>query len=76
VEVHFGDATLKSVTFPGSNLDVIYVQNSRLDKVDLRQVTNLGTVDDVFALGGAVISSPQLVDLAVVLAQRAGIVVD
>jgi uncharacterized protein YjbI with pentapeptide repeats len=76
VDVHFGDATLKSVAFPGSNLDAIHVQNSHLDKVDLRQVANLGTVDNVFALRGAVISSPQLVDLAAALAQRAGIIVD
>jgi uncharacterized protein YjbI with pentapeptide repeats len=76
VDVHFGDATLKSVTFPGSHLDATHVQNSHLDKVDLRQATHLGTVDNVFALRGATISTPQLVDLATALAQRAGIVVD
>jgi hypothetical protein len=68
--------SLKNVTFPGSKLDAIHIRNSRLDKVDLRQIANLGIVDDVFALWGAAISSPQLVDLAAVLAKRAGIVVD
>lgn len=74
-EVDFSGAELKSVTFPATTLDGVRLARSTLSKVDLREAADLGITDGYDALGGAVISSEQLLTLAPALAQTLGITV-
>ncbi|HZG05018.1 MAG TPA: pentapeptide repeat-containing protein [Streptomyces sp.] len=72
-DVDFGGATLTGVAFPGSTLDGVRLDDVRMTEVDLRDAAALGITSGHDRLRGAVIGSPQLLDLAPVLAQVLGI---
>jgi uncharacterized protein YjbI with pentapeptide repeats len=69
----FGDAELTNVTFPGSVLQGLLLNQARLKKFDLRGAVSLGIADGIDALRGATISSSQLMDLAPDFARAIGI---
>ncbi|KNB50988.1 pentapeptide repeat-containing protein [Streptomyces caatingaensis] len=73
-DVDFGGATLTDVSFPGTTLERVDFARAKLSRVDLRGAVSLG-IRSVEALKGAVISSPQLFDLAPALAQHVGLTV-
>ncbi|MFF1796583.1 pentapeptide repeat-containing protein [Kitasatospora sp. NPDC058263] len=74
-DVDFGDAKLTEVSFPGSTLEEVRFRGAKLTKVDLRGAVRLGLPDGHQGLQGAVISSPQLLELAPLFAQALGITV-
>lgn len=74
-EVDFGGATLRRCRFPGSQLHETDFSQVTLDRVDLRGA-ELGIIMTPGALSGATISSAQLIDLAPLLAEHAGITVE
>ena len=73
-EVDFGGATLRQCQFPGSELREADFSQVTLDKVDLRGA-ELGIVITPGALSGATITPAQLIQLAPLLAEHAGITV-
>jgi uncharacterized protein YjbI with pentapeptide repeats len=74
-EVDFGGAGLRQVSFPGSSLDGVRFGKARMKAVDLRGADPLGIRDGIDALKGATISHAQLLDLAPMFAQAAGVIV-
>ncbi|WP_344442968.1 pentapeptide repeat-containing protein [Kitasatospora nipponensis] len=75
-DVDFGSgAKLTGVSFPGSSLEEVRFGGSRLERTDLRGATRLGLPDGHEGLRGAVISSPQLFELAPQFAHALGVVV-
>ncbi|HMH94062.1 MAG TPA: pentapeptide repeat-containing protein, partial [Streptosporangiaceae bacterium] len=74
-DVDFSSARLTRVTFPGSRLAATTLVKVTLDQVDLRGAAELGLTVDPAALGGAIVSTAQLLQLAPLLADSIGIVV-
>jgi uncharacterized protein YjbI with pentapeptide repeats len=74
-DVDFGGAALTGVTFPGSRLEGVRCEKARMERVDLRDATALGIVAGHEALGGATITSAQLLDLAPAFAHALGVTV-
>jgi uncharacterized protein YjbI with pentapeptide repeats len=74
-DVDFAGATLTGVSFPGTTLDRVDFTKATLARVDLRGAASLSITSGADALRGAVISTPQLFDLAPVLAQHVGLIV-
>jgi uncharacterized protein YjbI with pentapeptide repeats len=73
-DVDFGGATLARCTFPGAQLREADLSHVTLDQVDLRGA-ELGLILTRDSLRGATISTDQLVAVAPLLAEQAGIVV-
>lgn len=74
VEPDFAGATLTGVTFHGCTLQSAQWSGATLTRVDLSEASVLAP-QGVTSLRGAMISRPQLIDLADVLASQLGIVV-
>ncbi len=74
-DVDFGEARFDGVTFPGSRVERARFGRAALKRTDLRGAVAIDLADGYDALGGAVISSGQLLDLAPALAQTLGIIV-
>ncbi len=74
-DVDFGGAKLTDVSFPGSSLEEVRFGGAVSKNVDLRGATRLGLPDGHEGLRGAVISSPQLFELAPQFALALGVVV-
>ncbi|MFI9332206.1 pentapeptide repeat-containing protein [Kitasatospora sp. NPDC052868] len=74
-DVDFGDAKLTDVSFPGSTLEEVRLRGAKLARTDLRGAVALGLTDGPEGLRGALISSPQLLELAPQFAQALGITV-
>ncbi|WP_438297437.1 pentapeptide repeat-containing protein [Streptomyces sp. HUAS TT7] len=74
-DVDFAGAQLADVRFPGSTLDRARLDRATLTRVDLREASSLGIASGIDALNGATISTPQLFDLAPLLAQHIGLTV-
>ena len=72
--VDFSSARLTRVAFPDSKLVVTTLVKVTLDRVDLRGA-ELGLTVDPAALGGAIMSTAQLLDLAPLLADSIGIII-
>lgn len=64
VEPDFGGTTLERVAFPGCALRGVDFTGAALTDVDLRDAAELDIAAGIGQLGGAVISSAQLMDLA------------
>ncbi|MER7950971.1 pentapeptide repeat-containing protein [Streptomyces sp. NPDC096079] len=75
-EPDFGGAVLERVEFADCVLTGVDFTGVRLRDVDLRGVQRLEIARGVESLAGAVISPPQLLDLAPVLAARLGVRVE
>jgi len=73
-DTDFGGATLKQVTFPGCVLTRADFSRVTLDRVDFRDA-ELGITAGYESLRGAIMSTPQLISIAPVLAQQIGIVI-
>jgi uncharacterized protein YjbI with pentapeptide repeats len=73
VEPDFGGATLERVAFPGCVLRGVDLSGAELTDVDLRDAAELEVAAGVGRLGGAVISSAQLMDLAPAFAAELGV---
>lgn len=74
-DVDFSGATLTNIAFPGSSMHGVRFKRAHMAKLDLRGATRMGIADGHDALNGAVISTPQLLDLAPMLAHVLGIAV-
>ncbi|MDJ0342543.1 pentapeptide repeat-containing protein [Streptomyces sp. H10-C2] len=74
-DVDLGGARLTGVTFPGTRLERVHLARATLKKADLRGAVTLDLADGYESLKGALISTPQLFDLAPALAQTLGITV-
>lgn len=74
-DTDFAEATLRRVAFPGTRLDGITLHGAKLTEVDLRGATTLDLIGGIESLKGAVVSTPQLLDLAPAFARAAGITV-
>ncbi|MQY23693.1 pentapeptide repeat-containing protein [Nocardia macrotermitis] len=74
-DTDFGEATLRRVSFPGTRLDGITLHGASLHDVDLRGATTLDLTAGIDSLRGAMVSTPQLLDLAPAFARAAGIIV-
>ncbi|GLW54997.1 pentapeptide repeat-containing protein [Kitasatospora phosalacinea] len=74
-DVDLSDAKLTDVSFPGSTLEEVRLRGAALKNADLRTAARLGLPDGHLGLRGAVISTPQLLDLAPQFAQALGITV-
>ncbi|WP_333769958.1 pentapeptide repeat-containing protein [Streptomyces sp. IBSBF 2435] len=74
-DVDFGEARLDGVTFPGSRIERARFGRATLKNVDLRGALSIALADGYESLRGAVISHPQLLDLAPALAQTLGLTV-
>jgi uncharacterized protein YjbI with pentapeptide repeats len=74
-DVDFSASRLRRVSFPGSQLSSVTLVKVTLDDVDLRGA-RLGLTVDPLALGGAVVTTAQLLDLAPLLADTIGIRVE
>ncbi|MFE2724411.1 pentapeptide repeat-containing protein [Kitasatospora sp. NPDC059327] len=74
-DVDFGDAKLTDVSFPGTTLEEVRLRGATLTRTDLRGAVRLGLPDGHQGLRGAVISSPQLLELAPQFAHALGITV-
>ena len=72
--VDFSSSRLTRVAFPDSKLVATTLVKVTLDRVDLRGA-ELGLTVDPAALGGAIMSTAQLLDLAPLLADSIGIIV-
>lgn len=73
VEPDFGGATLERVAFPGCSVRGADFSGAHLKDVDLRDAAELQVASGAGRLGGAVISSAQLMDLAPVFAAELGV---
>ncbi|NEB81835.1 pentapeptide repeat-containing protein [Streptomyces sp. SID14478] len=76
VEPDFGGARLERVEFPGCVLKGADLTGATMADVDLRGAAELGIARGVDRLGGAVISPPQLFDLAPAFAAQLGVRVE
>jgi uncharacterized protein YjbI with pentapeptide repeats len=74
-EVDATDARLTDVDFSGSRVDILGVRNATLARVDLSRAA-LQTLSGLEHLRGAIVSAAQLTDLAPLLADHLGIVVN
>lgn len=74
-ELDLGRATVSRVAFPGSRIGRIELSGATLSDVDLREA-QLSDISSIEGLRGATITSRQLLDLAPILAGRAGILVE
>ena len=74
-DVDFTGASLTSTAFPRSRLAQVTFERMTLDRVDLRDA-ELGIKTDTVSLRGAIVTTAQLVDMAFLLADSVGIVVD
>jgi uncharacterized protein YjbI with pentapeptide repeats len=74
-DVDFSSARLTRVTFGGSRLASTTLVKVTLKQVDLRGAEELGLTVDPAALGGAIVSTAQLLELAPLLADSIGIIV-
>jgi uncharacterized protein YjbI with pentapeptide repeats len=74
-EVDAADAQLTDVDFSGSRVDAFGVRNATLARVDLSRAT-LHALSGLDHLRGAIVSAAQLIDLAPLLADHLGIVVN
>jgi uncharacterized protein YjbI with pentapeptide repeats len=74
-EVDFGGARLTRTAFPQSRLAGTKLTKATLDQVDLRNA-ELGITVDPTSLRGAIVTTAQLVQMAPVLAEAIGIVVN
>lgn len=74
-EADFAGGFLEDTRFVGSQIRRAHFDNARLSHVDFRG-SDLQPLGDVLGLRGAIIDSVQLVDLAAVLAQGLGILVE
>jgi uncharacterized protein YjbI with pentapeptide repeats len=75
-EADFSGAALGSTRFDGCDLRRADFEGARLSRVDLRGSDLEELRGDVLALRGAIVDSVQLVGLAPLLAERAGILVE
>ena len=73
VEPDFGGATLERVAFPGCVLRGVEFSGAALTDVDLRDAAELDIAGGIGQLGGAAISSAQLMDLAPAFAAELGV---
>ena len=73
--VDFGGARLKRTAFPQSRLAATKLVQTTLDQVDLRDA-ELGLLADPTSLRGAIVTTAQLIDMAPLLADSIGIVVN
>ncbi|SCK06576.1 Uncharacterized protein YjbI, contains pentapeptide repeats [Streptomyces sp. WMMB 322] len=73
VEPDFGGATLERVAFPGCVLRGVEFSGAALTDVDLRGAAELDIAGGIGQLGGAVIGSAQLMDLAPAFAAQLGV---
>jgi hypothetical protein len=67
---------VKRTAFPQSRLAATKLVQTTLDRVDLREAAELGLTVDPVSLRGAIVTTAQLIDMAPVLADSIGIVVD
>lgn len=74
-DVDLADAKLTDVSFPGSTLDEVRLRGAALKDADLRRAARLDLPDGHLGLRGAIISMPQLLDLAPGFAHALGITV-
>jgi len=74
--VDFGGARVKRAAFPQSRLTAARLVQTTLEQVDLRGAAELGLTVDPASLRGAIVTTAQLIDMAPVLADSIGIVVD
>ncbi|XVQ14387.1 pentapeptide repeat-containing protein [Spirillospora sp. CA-255316] len=74
-EVDFGGAALTRTGFPGSRLAATTFVGARLDQADLRGAELRITIEPS-SLRGAIVSPDQLLDLAPLLAEALGIIVE
>lgn len=74
-DVDLGGAKLNGVSFPGSALERIRLGKAVLKRTDLRGATVLDIAEGYESLGGAVIDTGQLLELAPALAANLGITV-
>ena len=74
-ELDLSDATLTRASFSGCTIDTLTLRNATLKDVDLRGA-RLGAIAPVVGLRGAVIDHHQLIDIAPVLADGLGLVVE
>ncbi|WP_440709822.1 pentapeptide repeat-containing protein [Herbiconiux sp. YIM B11900] len=74
-ELDLGDATATRVAFPGTRIGTLDVTRSILSEVDLRalEASHIVTLE---GLRGAIMTPYQITELATVLAQQFGIVVE
>ncbi|GLW71772.1 hypothetical protein Kpho02_40710 [Kitasatospora phosalacinea] len=74
-DVDLSEARLTDVSFPGSTLEEVHLRGATLKNADLRTAARLGLPDAHLGLRGAIISTPQLLDLAPQFAHALGIAV-
>jgi uncharacterized protein YjbI with pentapeptide repeats len=74
-DVDFGGARLTRTAFPQSRLSATTLTKVRLDQVDLRGA-ELGLIVDPTSLGGAIVTTAQLIDMAPLLAESIGIIIE
>lgn len=74
-ELDLGEASLRRVSLAGSRIGRLGLRGARLESFDLRGAT-VEAIDGVESLRGAVLSPMQLMDLAPLLADALGIVVE
>ncbi|OBB47570.1 hypothetical protein A5748_23115 [Nocardia sp. 852002-51244_SCH5132740] len=74
-DTDFSAATLRKVDFPGSRLEGVALHGATLKDVDLRGATALDLIADIGTLKGAIITTPQLMEMAPAFARAAGIIV-
>lgn len=75
-EVDLAGARLTKVSFPGTALDKVRLSGATLTDVDLRGAESISLLDGAESLRGAVVSSAQLVDLALPFAHALGVRVE
>ncbi|MFJ5674556.1 pentapeptide repeat-containing protein [Streptomyces sp. NPDC093097] len=76
VEADFGGAELERVSFDDCTLARVDFSGTRLRDVDLRRAAGLDIARGIDCLGGAVISTAQLMDLAPAFAAQVGVRVE
>jgi len=74
-DVDFAGATLTRTAFPGSRLTATSFTRVTLDQADLRGA-ELGIIIDPMCLRGAIVTSAQLAEMAPLLAESLGLIVD
>jgi uncharacterized protein YjbI with pentapeptide repeats len=74
-DVDFAGATLTRTAFPGSRLTATNLARVTLDQVDLRGA-ELGITIDPGCLRGAIVTTAQLGEIAPLLAESIGLIVD
>ncbi|MFJ1755314.1 pentapeptide repeat-containing protein [Kitasatospora sp. NPDC088134] len=72
-DVDLADAKLTDVSFPGSTLAEVRLRGAALKNADLRRAARLDLPDGHLGLRGAIVSTPQLLELAPRFAQALGI---